>query len=128
MPIAVTRDVDRHRLIIAVTGNVDFQEIGRFIQTDTPLPADVRSFDIVVDLRDARIVGGTSVHAHALALLAADQDPERTRGRIAIVASEPTAFGAARMYATYRASHGLTVRVFETIEQADSWLAGGPRA
>ena len=52
------------------------------------------------------------------------QDPNRRRGRVAVVAADDATFDIARMYAAYREKVGITVEVFRRIEEAESWLKG----
>jgi hypothetical protein len=126
MAIKVTRDDRSRRLTITLSGAVTFDDVAAFIKGDTPVPLSARDYDIVVDLTAADIRQATNAHAHALATIAAEQEPRRRNGRIAIVAENDSALGIARMYATYRAEHGLAVRVFRDIRSAIEWFT--PRA
>jgi hypothetical protein len=122
MAIHFSRDDRQRRLTIRLSGNVTFDEVAGFIKGETPVPVTARDYDIVVDLRSADIANATNTDAHALAMLAAEQDPRRRSGRIAIVVEQDAAIGIARLYATYRAEHGLTVRVFRDLRSAIEWL------
>jgi hypothetical protein len=126
MAIRFSCDDGQRRLTITLSGAVTFDAVASFIKGDTPVPLSARECDILIDLRAADIARATNADAHALAVLGAEQDPRRRSGRIAIVAEHEAALGVARMYATYRAEHGLTVRVFRGLRSAVEWFT--PRA
>ena len=123
MPIDSVRDDVRRRVTLTMRETVAAPEVAKLIASVGPLPGDDRPYDILVDMRLARVGVDTSAQAQTLALLASRNDPGRQRGRIALVASDDATFGIARMYAAYRGKSGITLEVFRQIEEADAWLA-----
>jgi hypothetical protein len=122
MPIDAIRDDLKRRVTLTLRETVAAPEVAKFIASEGPLPGDDQPYDILVDLRLAHIGVDTSAQAQTLALLASRSDPERRRGRVAVVAADDATFGIARMYVAYREKSGITLEVFREIEDADAWL------
>jgi hypothetical protein len=124
MPIQAVRDDTQRRITVTFEATVTASDVSSFITSEPPVPGGDQPYDILVDLRFAQVDLETSAQAHSLAVVAERQDPNRRRGRVAIVADDDATFGIARMYAAYREKAGIAVEVFRRLDQAEIWLAG----
>src|SRR5712671_4316709 len=104
--------------------SVTASDVYSFIISEPPVPGGDQPYDILVDLRFAHVDLDTSAQAQSLAVVADRQDPNRRRGRVAVVADDDATFGIARMYAAYREKAGIAVEVFRRLDQAEIWLTG----
>jgi hypothetical protein len=124
MSIWSVRDDARRRIIVTFKEAVTASDVTAFIASEPPVPGGDQPYDILVDLRSAHVNLETSAQAQSLAVVAERQDPNRRRGRVAVVADDDATFGVARMYAAYREKVGITIEVFRRIDEAESWLTG----
>jgi hypothetical protein len=122
MPIQAVRDDTRRRITVTFEAAVTASDVNSFITSEPPVPGGDQPYDILVDLRYAHVDLETSAQAQSLAVVAERQDPNRRRGRVAVVADDDATFGIARMYAAYRERAGIAVEVFRRLDQAEIWL------
>src|SRR5436189_3107083 len=99
MPIRAIRDDLRRLVTVTMESAISASDVTAFIASEAPVPGGDQPYDILVDLRIAQIDLGTSAQAQSLAAAAERQDPNRRRGRVAVVAEDDATFGIARMYA-----------------------------
>ena len=123
MPIQSSRDDVRRRVTVTLQSAIGASDLTEFITSEAPVPGGERPYDILVDLRFAQVDLGTSAQAQSIAAVAERAEPNRRKGRVAVVAEDDATFGIARMYAAYREKVGITVEVFRRIEDAESWLS-----
>jgi hypothetical protein len=122
MNITVARDDTRRRFTAIGQGQIDASEILAFLSS---LRAGVyRSYGLLFDFTAATFdvtdddLGMFAAHGEAVR---ADDGP---RGRVALVGSRPETHRLARTYERLTGIPNLPqLRVFETREEADRWLA-----
>src|SRR5258707_7430692 len=99
MAIQTIRDDVRRRVTVTMESAISASDVTAFIASEAPVPGGDQPYDILVDLRFAQIGLGTSGQAQSLAAAAERQQPNRRRGRVAVVLADEAAFGVRRVLA-----------------------------
>lgn len=124
MPVTVTMDDARRRVVVRCTGVVTYADIERHVQIEKP-HAEVTHTGLV-DLRGC----GTSMsvdEVRSLAYRIHTRWSHRIRGPAAIVADDDVTYGMARLFATLSEvtgdGAGPPIEVFRDIHDAEQWLS-----
>jgi hypothetical protein len=93
-------------------------------QQDIRSQPDYYSYDEILDFSNAANFNLSTEGIKKLAKIAASSDSEKIKSKLAIIVSQPFAFGLARMYETYRSLlPGVKeVRIFRNYRDARDWL------
>jgi hypothetical protein len=98
-------------------------------QQDIRSQADYCSYNEIVDFSKARGFKLSTEGLRRLVKIAAKSDVQEVKTKLAIIVSEPVAYGLARIYEAYRTlvpSLSKEVRVFKNYSNALEWIAGNP--
>ena len=124
MPATVTLDRKRGIRVTTITGVVRRDELldaYAVIVGDPEFSAATRG---LVDLRHGSVDELTTVDVQTFAHLPAL--PRQSEMRLAVVATDPVAYGMSRMYAMFRENTlAGEARVFRDYDEAMSWLLSG---
>lgn len=122
MPLQVTRDEERRRFSAVGTGTLTADEFLRFMTEHRV--GQYRPYALVLDIREATVTM-TPGELREIALRAEQlRAREGARGPVAILAERPGVFGLSRIYESLAEVKNLPpLRVFQTEDEADAWLA-----
>jgi len=121
MPITVTRDDAKRRFTAVGAGVLTSRDITGFMAEHRV--GVYRRYALLFDIRGADI----TLSAADVRAFAEMRDPLRAtqgdRGPVAIVATEPSVYGLARMYESLVELRRLQIfRAFQSIDEAVAWL------
>jgi hypothetical protein len=120
----IERDDLRQRLVVRGTGTITVDDLRAVV--DYQYTQEIWDYALLYDVRGAR----TTLTAGELRTLATYVERLRpeTRGPVAIVTTDATFFGMARMYSVFAETSGMRFTVFRTMSDADEWLTQQSRA
>jgi hypothetical protein len=124
VPIRCSFHPDWGRLVAVYVGRIDDEEL---LSESKAIYADSRWIPGMDELHDLSLADLSGVSAKGIRQLAAySEDTLRNRGveslRIAVYAPAPLPFGLARMYEAMAADSPESIRVCQSIEEAEAWL------
>jgi len=126
MPIVY--DVDHGARVVVAIGRGILSDADVFgYQREAWSRADVEGYNELIDMRQVTQIAVPSAdRVRDLAKLSAAMDPKDMPSRLAVVASENTAFGLGRMFQAYRELDRRSTKeagIFRTMEEALAFLS-----
>ena len=122
MPIEHWIEKDRHRVRAVVTGEFTNDEIFQAIRASVEDPEFRAGFDI---LSDHTQIGTpiTTQQAEALSSYLRGFSKYFAGSRWAVVTTKPASYGMMRMLSVFVEKVPMSLQVFKTVSEAETWLA-----
>jgi hypothetical protein len=119
MSISIAEHHEDNQVLVIVSGETSMKEMMDFIVAQRS--GDQRGYAFDVSAATTRLSGD---EMGQLAAYAAGEARKSPMGPVALISTDPYAYGICRMYQSYSAAEGRkSVGVFHTMEEAQTWLA-----
>lgn len=121
MPIELSRNHARQRIIATVHGTLTFHEALDFIRTVRV--GQYQSYALLFDMSGATLDLSSDQVRSLAESVGIDLRRSGPRGKTAVVACDDLTFGMLRMFDAHMTHVGvMTMSVFRTVTEADAWL------
>jgi hypothetical protein len=121
MPISCADHPYPNQVLVIASGETSMQEMMNFIIATRS--GQQRGSALLFDVSAAK-VGLSGEQMRQLAAYTAEEARKSPIGPVALISTDPGAFGLSRMYQAYSASEGRNnVGVFRTLADTQAWLA-----